>query len=210
MSVFLEGTVLGLSLAFLFGFGPAFFALVQTGIYRGFIPGIFLAFGIFLNDVLIVSLSIFGTATLTQGINNYSLVGIVGGIMLVVFGVFTYRKKVDVEDSENKVNTKSPHIIEFIGKGFLLNAVNPFVWIFWLSIIIGINARFSGDTLKLILFFTGTLSVVFITDIAKTFGASRLKRFATDKFLILINKIAGVAIVVFGIFLIIRTIVQMG
>lgn len=210
MSVFLEGTLLGLSLAFLFGFGPAFFALIQTGIYRGFIPGVFLAFGIFLNDALIVSLSIFGTATITKNINNYSLIGIIGGVMLVVFGVFTYRKKVDVGHAEDKVIMKAPHVIEFIGKGFLLNAVNPFVWIFWVSIIIGINARFSGDTLKLILFFTGTLSVVFITDIAKTFGASRLKRFATDKFLILINKIAGLAIIIFGIFLIIRTIVQIG
>ena len=208
MSVFLEGTILGLSLAFLFGFGPAFFALIQTGIYRGFISGLFLAFGIFLNDLLIVGLSIFGTATLSRSINDYSLVGIIGGVLLIIFGIFTYRKEIDLEDAETKGLLKAPHAFEFIGKGFLLNAVNPFVWIFWLSIIIGINARFSGDASKLVLFFTGTLLVVFITDITKTFAASRLKKFVNDKFLILINKIAGIAIVGFGVFLMIRTLIK--
>ncbi len=209
MSVFLEGTLVGLSLAFLFGFGPAFFALIQTAIYRGFIPGIFLAFGIFLNDLTIVGLSIFGTATISKGIEDYSLVGIIGGVLLVFFGIFTYRKKVQIEnDDENGEILKVPHPIEFIGKGFLLNAVNPFVWIFWLSMIIGVNARFSGNTFNLVMFFTGTLLVVFATDIIKTFAASRLKKFATDKFLILINKVAGIAIVVFGLYLMIKTILQ--
>ena len=104
---------------------------------------------------------------------------------------------------------KTPHPLIYIGKGFLLNTVNPFVWIFWISIIVGITARFSADTSKLVLFFSGTLSVVLITDIIKTFAASQFKRFVTDKFLILINKIAGIAITGFGIFLILRSIFWM-
>jgi len=205
MGVFIEGTVLGLSLAFLFGFGPAFFALIQTGIYRGFIPGILLAIGIFLNDLLIVSLSILGATTIMGGVDNFSLIGIFGGALLIIFGIFTYRKKTEIEDAEKNTNIKTPHPLIYIGKGFLLNAVNPFVWIFWISIIVGITARFSADTSKLILFFSGTLSVVLITDIIKTFAASRFKRFITYKFLILINKIAGIAISGFGIFLMLRS-----
>ena len=205
MGVFIEGTVLGLSLAFLFGFGPAFFALIQTGIYRGFIPGILLAIGIFLNDLLIVSLSILGATTIMGGVDNFSLIGIFGGALLIIFGIFTYRKKTEIEDAEKNTNIKTPHPLIYIDKGFLLNAVNPFVWIFWISIIVGITARFSADTSKLILFFSGTLSVVLITDIIKTFAASRFKRFITYKFLILINKIAGIAISGFGIFLILRS-----
>jgi len=209
MGIFIEGTVLGLSLAFLFGFGPAFFALIQTGIYRGFIPGIFLALGIFINDLLIVTLSIFGTTTIMGGVENFTLIGVIGGILLVVFGIITYRKKTEVEDAENNTDIKTPHSIVYIGKGFLLNAVNPFVWIFWISIIVGITARFSADTSKLVLFFSGTLSVVLITDIIKTFAASQFKKVVTDKFMILINKIAGIAITGFGIFLILRSIFWM-
>ena len=206
MGIFIEGTILGLSLAFLFGFGPAFFALIQTGIYRGFLPGILLAFGIFLNDLLIVTLSLLGATSIMGGVENFTVIGIIGGALLVVFGVVTYRKKTDVEDAEDKANIKSPRPLVYIGKGFLLNAVNPFVWIFWISIIVGITARFNADTSKLIIFFSGTLSIVLLTDIIKTFAASQFKRFVTDKFLILINKVAGVAITGFGIFLILRSI----
>ncbi len=206
MSIFLEGTILGLSLAFLFGFGPAFFALIQTGIYRGFFAGVLLAFGIILNDLLIVTISIFGATSILGGIENFTMVGIVGGILLVIFGIITYQKKTEVEDAEDKTDIKTPHPAIYIGKGFLLNAVNPFVWIFWISVIVGITARYNADTVKLILFFSGTLSVVWFIDILKTFAASKLKKIVTHKFLILVNKIAGIAISGFGIFLIIKSI----
>ncbi len=206
MNIFIEGTILGLSLAFLFGFGPAFFALIQTGIYRGFLPGILLAFGIFLNDLLIVAISLLGSTSIMGSIENFTLIGIIGGALLIVFGIVTYRKKTDVENAEDNSDIKAPHSIIYILKGFLLNAVNPFVWIFWISIIVGITARFNADTSKLIIFFSGTLSVVLITDVIKTFAASQFKRFVTDKFLILINKVAGVAITGFGVFLIFRSI----
>ncbi len=208
MDVFLEGTILGLSLAFLFGFGPAFFALIQTGIYRGFFPGILLAFGIFLNDLVIVTASLYGATSIMSSTHNYSLMGTIGGGLLIIIGIVTYLRKTEIAEMENKPEIKAPHAIIYIGKGFLLNAVNPFVWIFWISIIVGITARFSADTLKLILFFSGALSIVLITDIIKTFAASKFKKFITDKFLILINKIAGLAIAGFGLFLLIRSIIS--
>ena len=208
MNIFLEGTVLGLSLAFLFGFGPAFFALIQTGLYRGFFAGVLLAFGIILNDILIVTISIFGATSVLGGIENFTLVGVIGGFLLVLFGVFTYRKKTEIEDSDNSSQIKTPNPIVYIVKGFLLNAVNPFVWIFWISVVVGITARFNADTVKLILFFAGTLSVVWFVDIVKTFAASKLKKIVNDKFLILVNKIAGIAISGFGVFLIIRSFVM--
>lgn len=206
MNVFLEGTILGLSLAFLFGFGPAFFALIQTGIYRGFIPGTLLAFGIFLNDLLIVGLSIFGASSIMGNMENFKTIGIIGGALLVIFGIITYQRKTKAENPEGKEDENNPHPIIYIGKGFLLNAVNPFVWIFWISIIVGVTAQYNADPVKLILFFSGTLSIVLLTDVIKTFAASRLKKIITDKFLIFINKIAGIAISLFGIFLILRAI----
>ncbi len=206
MGAFLEGTILGLSLAFLFGFGPAFFALVQTGIYRGFIQGVFLAFGIFLNDLLIVTISVFSAATLMSHIENFKTIGIIGGAVITVIGIVTYFRSTLLSNNEEEEESGTPHPIIFIGKGFILNALNPFVWIFWVSIIVGVTAQYSADTTKLVLFFSGTLAVVLITDIIKTFAASQFSRLVTDKFLIMINKIAGIAISLFGVFLILRSI----
>lgn len=208
MGVFLEGTILGLSLAFLFGFGPAFFALIQTGIYRGFLQGVILALGIFINDLLLVTLSILGASSFMKNFEDFKTMGIIGGAVLVVIGIFTFIKKSTVSSNEEDENSSEPHLLIYFGKGFILNALNPFVWIFWISIVVGVTAQYSADTYKLVLFFSGTLAVVLITDIIKTFAASQFKRMVTDKFLILINKIAGIAISLFGIFLILRSVFE--
>ena len=206
MSIFIEGMILGLSLAFLFGFGPAFFALVQTGIHRGFWQGALLAFGIVLNDAFVVALSLLGVAQIFGSTENYSLLGIFGGAILIVFGFVTYKKKTSAEETDESEITNSSHAFSYIAKGFLLNVANPFVWLFWIGISVGILARFSGNTNDMILFFLGTLSVVFATDLAKTFLASQLKKFVNDKFLILVNKIAGIALIGFGVYLILRAV----
>lgn len=203
MQALYQGGILGLSLAFIFGFGPAFFALVQTAIHRGFGAGVLLAIGIFLNDLVVVVLAMYGSVSLVSGSENYKLLGIIGGSLLVIFGIVTYRRKTIVRGSDDKEND-DPHGFLYAVQGFLLNLANPFVWLFWLSVAVSATASYKGDTYNLILFFTGTLSVVLITDIMKVFAASRLSRFLTDKFLIMINKIAGVALFLFGTFLIIR------
>jgi threonine/homoserine/homoserine lactone efflux protein len=211
MSVFTEGMILGLSLAFLFGFGPAFFALIQTGIQRGFWAGALLAFGIMLNDAVVVSLSLLGVAQVFAGTENYNYLGIVGGAILIIFGLVTFKKKVKAEEQgpEMQEIASTPHPVSYIAKGFLLNVANPFVWLFWIGISVGILARFEGDISHMILFFAGTLSVVFTTDLLKTFLASQLKKFVNDKFLILINKIAGLALAGFGIYLIVRAVFKL-
>ncbi len=208
MNIFLEGVILGFSLAFLFGFGPAFFALIQTGIHRGFWPGgALLAFGIFLNDAVIVLLTLIGATQILSGADNYKLLGIIGGVLLIIFGIWTYRNKSKMEQTSDSENNKEPHALIYIAKGFIMNVANPFVWLFWLSVVVGITARYEADKTDLFLFFSGTLSIVFVTDLIKAFMASRLKKFVTDKFLILVNKIAGVGLVGFGVFLIIRSFV---
>jgi threonine/homoserine/homoserine lactone efflux protein len=206
MNALLEGSILGLSLAFIFGFGPAFFALIQTAIHRGFGQGVLLAFGIFLNDLMVVVLTMFGAVSLVRGSDNYMLMGIIGGVLMIIFGLVTFRRKVVVKESEEKENDE-PHALVYVAKGFLLNFANPFVWLFWLSVAVSAAAGYEADRYDLVLFFSGTLGVVLITDILKVFTASRLTRFLTDKFLIMINKIAGVALVLFGTFLVIRSVI---
>ncbi|PLW98616.1 MAG: hypothetical protein C0591_04120 [Marinilabiliales bacterium] len=204
MNAVIEGAILGFSLAFLFGFGPAFFALIQTGIYRGFWAGFLLAVGIIINDLVIVVLSLMGTTQAMVNMGSYTWVGIIGGSLLIAFGIFTYRRKPALNHFEEEQNIKKPHPLEFMGKGFLLNFVNPFVWIFWLGIVVGLTARFQADTPSLIRFFGTALSIVFLTDVFKTYAASRFRELINVKFLGWINKVAGIGLIAFGVFLIIR------
>lgn len=206
MNAIFEGAALGLSLAFIFGFGPAFFALIQTALNRGFWKSVLLAFGIFINDFMVVVLALLGSVSLIKGSENYKLLGIIGGSLLIIFGIVTFkRKQVTQNRKEERVNGN--HAIVYIGKGFLLNLANPFVWLFWLTVAVSATATYKADTYSLTLFFATALGTIFITDILKVFTASRLKHLLTDKFLILINKIAGASLIIFGIFLIIRAII---
>ena len=203
MNALYEGIILGFSLAFIFGYGPAFFALIQTALHRGFWAGVLLAFGIFLNDLVIVVLGLLGSVNVIKGSENYQLMGIIGGILLIVFGIVTFlRSKVDQAVEEN--NSSDPHALIYVGKGFVLNLLNPFVWIFWLTVIVSATAGYRADTFNLMLFFSGTLGVVLLTDIMKVFTAFRLSTLVTVKFLITVNRIAGIALVLFGIFMVLR------
>lgn len=209
INIFLEGTVLGFSLALLFGFGPAFFALIQTGIHRGFVPAAFLAFGIFLNDAAIISIMVLGATKALAQFESYMAVGIIGGIVLIILGFFTFQRSTKAKSNTSDIDESQPKNIVFLAKGFLLNLANPFVWIFWLGIVVGITARFSANAENVFIFFLGTLVIVFSTDLLKAFMAAKLKQYITDKFLILVNKIAGIAIMLFGIFLIVRSVIAL-
>jgi threonine/homoserine/homoserine lactone efflux protein len=205
MSAIFEGAALGLSLAFIFGFGPAFFALIQTALHRGFWQGALLAFGIFLNDLMVVVAALFGSVSLIKGSENYKLLGIIGGSLLIIFGIFTLRRK-QLAKHKAQSQTDNNNSIIYVGKGFLLNLANPFVWIFWLTVVVGATASYKADTYSLTLFFSTALGIIFISDLIKVFTASRLTKFLTEQFLKIINKVAGFGLIIFGGFLIIRAI----
>ncbi len=206
MNALFEGAALGLSLAFIFGFGPAFFALIQTALHRGFWQGVLLAFGIFLNDLTVVVLALLGSVSLIRGLENYKLLGIIGGSLLIIFGIITFRRKQLTKHSKEDKSDDNHHFI-YIGKGFLLNLANPFVWLFWITVAMSATATYKADTYSLTLFFATALGIILITDILKVFTASRLKYLLTDRFLVMINKIAGTGLFLFGIFLIVRAVV---
>ncbi len=205
-----EGMLLGLTLALFFGFGPAFFALVQTGIHRGFSKGFILAIGVFLNDLTVVTVSILAAHAVMENMHKHQLLGVLGGVVLIIFGIVASKHKIVVDSNDDVVNINEPHAITYLIKGYLLNIANPFVWLFWPTVVLGVAAPFMDTTRDIILFFAGTLSLVFSSDVAKVYLASKIKGYITDKFLRLINKIASISLMVFGVVLIFRSLYEAG
>jgi len=199
---FRDGLILGLSLATLFGFGPALLALLQTSLSRGYKSGFALAFGIFLSDLFLVLLSFEGVTQVVEEPKNKLAFGVVGGVILIVFGIITYLKKPQIQSDE--IEVKNPRILAFIGKGFLLNVANPFIWLFWMGTMIAISTNYEKDESAILIMFSTTLLVVLMSDLTKSFLADRLKPLITAKLLITINRIAGVGLILFGFSLIIR------
>ncbi len=204
-----EGLVLGLTLAFLFGFGPALFALIQTSIHRGLWSGFQMAFGIFLSDATLVTLCLLGALQIINETPENQLVfGLITGVILIIFGIVTFTRKVKIADDINNEEIRKPNPVTFILKGFFLNFTNPFVWLFWILWVTTITSNYQGETDSVILLFSITLLVILATDMLKCFGAYKIKRYVTPRFIQWINWVAGSGLMVFGIFLLIRAFIE--
>lgn len=220
-----DAVVFGLTLAIVMGFGPAFITLLQTSIQRGFKSAAWFAFGVFLNDALMVSLCVLTSIQVVANNNRELLLFSIGaGVILILFGVFTYTRKVK-EDNFKSIKERTDEIIDenreeflkddetpkwfvYLGKGFLLNILNPFVWIFWFSTVAVTMGRMSGDKLRVLLFFAIVLGVSFSIDLLKAKAASFLKKFFNAKRIRIMNRVIGWGLVLFGLYFIIRGIIK--
>ncbi len=199
---FAEGAILGLTMAVLFG--PALFALLQTSIHRGFRSGALLAIGIFVSDVTLVFLCFIGALQILNNEYNKLFFGIVSGLILFGFGIATYTRKINIENSAEGIEQKKPGWLTFILKGYFMNIANPFAWIFWMGVTVGVTSNYGQKTDNAMLFFAGVLFTIFITDILKVYVAKKLKRFLKPENISKINKFVGVLLFAFGIIMIIR------
>jgi len=205
--VILQGVLLGLSIGFFFGFGPAFFAIIQTALYRGPLRGALMALGVFLSDSLMVILTLLGATSILQNIENSETMGFIGGFVLISFGVYIFRKRSMRTPSEEKkeLDIKNPHPATYPLKGFLLNIANPFIWLFWAGIVMGVAAPFKAHQTKLVIFFSVALLTIFTTDLTKVFISHKVKTIVNDRFLMGVNKVAGLGLMGFGVYFIAKT-----
>lgn len=206
MHPLLEGMILGFTLAIMLG--PAMFSLIQTSIHRGLYRGILLAGGIFLSDLALVVLCYLGAVQVIGNDRNYLMFGIIGGLVLVVFGVVTFLRKVQITDDNNLISVRMPGPVTYIFKGFFLNFANPFVWIFWVSVMVTVSTGYTTDSWSIKTFFAGSLLTILFTDIMKVIIANKLKRYLKPRILIMINHAVGILLVLFGIYLVIRTFIN--
>ena len=220
MKFIFDAIILGLTLSIVFGFGPAFITLIQTSIHRGFRSAAWFALGVCLNDVLMVSLCVLTSIQVVANNDREMFYFSLGaGIILILFGIFTYTRKVK-EDNFKSIKERTDEIIDenkerfkkdddtpkwfvFLGKGFVLNILNPFVWIFWFSTVAITAGNMEGKKLQIMLFFIIVLATCLGCDLLKAKGASFLKRFFNARRIRILNIVIGVGLVLFGIYFII-------
>ncbi|MBP5642724.1 MAG: LysE family transporter [Bacteroidales bacterium] len=160
--VFFHGALMGLTLATIFGFGPAFFLLIQTSISKGFKRALIFDLGVLLSDVIVVVLMMLTSIQLTLDDSaNMVVAGITAGLIIIGFGIFTYYSKPEkiVARSEKKsaqlaemdkkfekidqrfdkidekldIKREGPRWYVVLSKGFVMNIFNPFIWVFWMT-----------------------------------------------------------------------------
>ncbi len=191
---FLEGYVAGLALIVLIG--PVLFVLLQATLERGRPSGFAVAVGIFVSDVVAVALCALGVARYLQdpGVERWLALG--GGALLLGFGV-RYLLAPGVKAAQD-VRLDARGWFGFFGRGFLVNFVNPFVFMVWIGIIGAATVRHGYD-LDLVWFLTGTVLAVFTLDSLKVVFAHRIRPLLAPRVLKIVFRVSGVLLVGFGL-----------
>ena len=203
--------VIGLFLSLIVNMGPAFITLVQTSLHRGFRTAAWFISGVILNDAMIISLYILTSVQVVMRSElEVTLFSIGAGIILVLFGIFTFRRKVEEKESllEKRTNEilekieNKPSWLLMLGKGFVINLLNPFVWIFWFSAVAVVAGSMGGRKVNTIVFFAIILGTTLTLELLKAWGAAKLKVFFNPKRTTIMNRCAGILLVVCGIYFI--------
>lgn len=213
-----QGMILGLMIAVTVG--PAFLAIIQTGMSRGFKSSFFMALGISASDMVLITICYLGASTFFDELSNKLFIGIIGGIILIGYGLYSFFKKPDDHPEKEKtkkkrgfidrISSSDAGILTYVFKGFFMNLLNPFLLVFWLTAMGWVSANAEEGKLLnyAIAFFGGTLGTVFATDLLKSLIGTKISRYLKPKNILWINRIVGIALATFGVFLMIKVLVD--
>tara|TARA_R110000796_G_scaffold74374_1_gene167081 strand:- start:39551 stop:40189 length:639 start_codon:yes stop_codon:yes gene_type:complete len=192
----LNGILFGLLLCVLIG--PVFFALIQNSIEKGFWSGFFMAIGVALSDVFYIVITYFGVSKLVENESFKMWLGGVGGVIMFTFGIFYLFKSVPKKLAPTKVNGGKDCFKQVL-KGFFLNGVNPFVLFFWIGIVSKVSLDFEYTSNQALGFFIALVGTVFIVDVLKSHFATKLREIVTVRFMKIMNRVVGVALILFAL-----------
>ena len=205
MQYILEGILFGLSLSILMG--PIFIALTQSSIERGQKAGFSVGAGIWISDFLFITLTytfINSIRSIVEGGTFKLIMGLLGGIVLISFGLYSIIRKVQPIEKNERFTARN--YLEYFVKGFLVNTINPFTFVFWITVISTYVLARGINLIQSIQFLGSILFVIVLTDSLKVILAQVLRKKLKLRHLLWINRIAGIALGVFGILLIVWSI----
>ncbi|MDF3028316.1 MAG: Lysine exporter protein [Fluviicola sp.] len=210
LDILLKGILTGFILSIMIG--PVFFLLLETSIRKGIRAAIAFDIGVFLSDFIYIIIALIfysEVSKITSGEYGH-IISIVGGIILMIFGLVTLLKKPkeDKKEAEKQLNNQKKDMILLGLKGFLLNFANPGVIFYWITVIAlgadgkkNANEAIDESTYWYILIIMVTF---FSVDMLKIFGAKKLRPFITENVLVGLNRLIGLIIIGTGVLLVIK------
>jgi threonine/homoserine/homoserine lactone efflux protein len=205
MGLLLDGIKFGLALSLLVG--PILFALLQTSIEQGFRAGWMVGLGIWISDLLFVLATYFGiyyVVALTNWSGFELTLGIVGGVILILFGIGALVLKPPTLQGFEKKAVRFSSYFSLWLRGFLINTFNPFTFFFWIGMSAFLFSERNLQPDEARLFYGGLLGTLVLTDSLKVALAKLIRRWLKPVFIFWLRRIVGIALIVFGVVLMLR------
>jgi len=127
---FLLGFTIGLTGALVPG--PMLFATIELSLKKGWLAGPEIFLGHMLVEIVLSVLILFGFASLV-GSGTISAISVIGGLALVVFGLFTAKDAKASASAGISPDTSDLKLANPIVLGLITSVSNPYFWIWWLT-----------------------------------------------------------------------------
>jgi threonine/homoserine/homoserine lactone efflux protein len=198
----IKGLLLGLILSI--SIGPVIFATIKQSLTNGKKAGYAFVAGVSTSDISLLLVCNLFTSLFELVLAHKTTIALLGAGFLLITGLYTlFFKKIVIENAEDldgAISSKKDLIKSFFS-GFLMNTLNPSVFLFWFAwtAAIGASAADSSNPLQYKLIVFGTCLVfVLISDLLKVALAGALRPRITEKSLLWINRISAIIILTFS------------
>lgn len=215
--IILGGIGYGLLLSIMVG--PAFFILIETSITKGVRSALYLDLGVLISDIIYVSIAFLffqEVQALMEG-NNRHFLKVIGGTAFMVFGIMNLIKAKKKKQAPSKIpkaeELRATNQVMMALKGFMINALNPGVLFYWLTLMtlipeappkLGLDHVYTQ-----IIYISLILITFFSIDILKIIGAKKLKDFLTPSWIRVVNMVLGIILILFGLLFLVQGIVAL-
>ena len=181
-----KGLIFGIGMSLMLG--TVFFSLIQNSIMGGWKKGMFIAFGVIFSDIIFISLALLGVSFVQAGEGN-KWIELAAGLLLAFLGVNMILNR---HGKIMKAGTNIGSFMIFFANGFLLNILNPVNFLFWAGLATVARTNWGYATERLIYFFGGCLTSIFVMEVVISYSAHKIKRFLNHNFLKWINRFTGI------------------
>ena len=199
----LKGLLLGLILSI--SIGPVIFAIIKQSLTNGKPAGYAFVAGVSASDISLLLVCNLFTSLFTLVLEHKATIALFGAGFLLVTGLYTlFFKKIVIEntDESGDMVTNKRDLIKSFFSGYLMNTLNPSVFLFWFAwtaAAIGATAEDSKNPVGYKLMVFGTcLAFVLVSDLLKVVLAGALRPKLTEKSLIWINRASAIIILTFS------------
>ncbi len=194
----ISGLTLGLILAL--SVGPVIFTIIKQSLNNGHTGGFSFVIGVWLSDIVLVIISN-AFSELVRGLMEYRrVIGVTGSVFLIGMGViYVFFKKVTLQAGQEgmTIRFRKRDMLKIVSSGFLINTLNPNVFIFWLGVATAFTGKFTLG--QRIIIFSVCIGINILADILKVVMAGRLRTRLTLHTISVINKVSGTILIIFGI-----------
>jgi threonine/homoserine/homoserine lactone efflux protein len=197
----MRGLLTGMALQL--ALGPVFIFVANTAFQSGMAAGLSAAAGATATDFIFITLAMAGLGRLLERERARRFLSAAGSPVLVVFGIMTLRKGLEMKAAMDVVVTGGA--IESFVASFMLTASSPLSILFWSGIFTARMSEFDSDRRGLLLFgfAAGSATMLFLGAFALFFSAVRIM--LPSWLFSFMNILVGLGLVIFGVMVFLKS-----